>query len=78
MRVRVHGVRSLDFESKGEKIQGTQIFFSHTSEGVIGEKTDKVFLRQGFPLPSELAPGKIIDIFCDTKGHPEAIQIVKA
>lgn len=76
MRVRVHGVRVLDFVSNGEKIEGTQIFYSHPSDGVIGEKTDKVFIRQSFPLPPEIARGKILDIFCDTKGKVEAIQIV--
>ena len=78
MRVRVHGVRILDFVSDGGKIQGTQIFISYPKEDVTGEITDKVFVRQGFPLPPELAPGKIIDIFCDTKGRVEAIQIVSA
>ena len=78
MRARVHGIRVLDFVSNGEKIQGTQIFISHQSEGVTGEQTDKIFVRQGFPLPPELAPGKILDIFCDTKGRVEAIQIVNA
>lgn len=76
MRVRLAGMRSLDFVSNGEKIQGTQLFYSHPEDGVIGEKTGKVFIRHGFPLPKELAPGNIIDIFCDTKGRVEAIQIV--
>lgn len=78
MRARVHGIRVLDFVSGGDKIQGTQIFISFQKEGVTGEQTDKIFVRQGFPLPPELAPGKILDIFCDTKGRVEAIQIVNA
>lgn len=78
MRVRLIGKRELDFVSNGEKIQGTQLFFSHPSDGVLGEKTDKLFVRYGFPLPKELSPGSILDIFCDTKGRVEAIQIVSA
>lgn len=78
MRVRLIGKRELDFVSNGEKIQGTQLFFSHPSDGVLGEKTDKIFIRHGFTLPAELAPGSILDIFCDTKGHVEAVQMVSA
>lgn len=78
MRVCVRGIRELDFVSNGEAVQGVQIFFTHSSDGVIGEKTDKIFIRKGFSLPAELAPGKYLDIFCDTKGHVEHIQIVPA
>lgn len=76
MRVRIHGIRPLDFISNGEKIQGTQLFFSYPSDGVLGEKTDKLFIRHGFTLPAELSPGSIFDIFCDTKGRVEAVQLV--
>lgn len=76
MRVRLMGMRTLDFVSNGEKVQGTQLFYSHPEDGVIGEKTDKMFVRHGFPLPKELSPGNILDIFCDTKGRVEAVQIV--
>lgn len=78
MRVCVRGIRQLDFRTAEGEVQGTQVFYSHPSEGVIGEKTDKLFLRKGFPLPAELAPGKYCDIYCDTKGHVEHIQIVSA
>lgn len=76
MRVCVRGIRQLDFKTAEGEVQGTQIFFSHPSDGVMGEKTDKIFIRKGFPLPPELAPGKYLDIFCDTKGHVEHIQVV--
>lgn len=78
MRVCVRGIRTLDFVSNGDPVQGTQIFYTHPSDGIIGEKADKIFIRKGFSLPPELAPGKYIDIFCDTKGHVEHIQVVSA
>lgn len=77
MRVHVIGTRPLDFISNGEAIQGTQVFFSHPADGVIGEKTDKIFIRKGFPLPPELKPGMAVDIFCDTKGRLEYMQMVE-
>lgn len=78
MRVCVRGIRELDFKTAEGEVKGTQIFYSHPSDGVIGEKTDKIFIRKGFALPPDLAPGKYLDIFCDTKGHVEHIQIVAA
>jgi len=77
MRVHVRGIRALDFtSSNGETIAGTQVFYTCPADGVIGEKADKIFLRKGFPIPPELAPGKMVDIFCDTKGRVEHIQLV--
>lgn len=78
MRVCVRGIRELNFKTEnGDEVKGTQVFYSHPEEGVIGEKTDKLFIRKGsLQLPPELAPGKYFDIFCDTKGHVEHIQAV--
>lgn len=78
MRVCVRGIRTLDFKTAEGEIKGTQIFYSHPNDGVVGEKTDKLFVRSGFPLPSDLTPGKFIDVFCDTKGRLEHIQLVAA
>ncbi len=79
MRICVRGIRELDFKTEDGEVKGTQVFYSHPEEGVIGEKTDKLFIRKGsFQLPPELAPGKYFDIFCDTKGHVEHIQAVTA
>lgn len=78
MRICIRGIRELDFKTDdGDEVKGTQIFYSYPSDGVTGEKTDKLFVRKGsFQLPPELAPGKHLDIFCDTKGHVEYIQVV--
>ena len=79
MRAYARGIKQLDFTTKeGERVKGTQVFVSYPSDGVVGEIVDKIFLREGFTLPPELAPGKVIDIYCDTKGHVEHIQVVSA
>ena len=75
MRVCVRGTRALDFTTDNGRVKGTQIFYSRPVDGVIGEETNKIFIHSDFPLPSELVPGKVIDIFCDTKGHIEHIQL---
>lgn len=76
MRVHLLGTRHLDFKSESGEVRGIQLFFSYKHDGVIGEIVDKLFVRDGFALPPELAPGQFLDIFCDTKGHVEHIQIV--
>lgn len=78
MRIRLLGTRFLNFKSENGEIKGTQLFISYRRDGVLGEITDKIFVKDGFALPSELAPGQTLDIFCDTKGHVEHIQIVSA
>lgn len=76
MRVYVRGIRKLDFTTDSGPIKGTQIFYSRPVDGVVGEETNKLFIRSGFPLPPDLAPGKSLDVFCDTKGRVEHIQVV--
>lgn len=76
MRATLRGIRELDFVSNGETIQGNQLFLTHPEDGVIGEIAEKIFVRKGFSLPAELAPGKVVDIYCDTRGRLEHIQIV--
>ena len=77
MRAVIRGLCTLNFKtSNGDAIEGTQVFFTYAANGVVGEKAEKIFLRKGFPIPPELAPGKMVDIFCDTKGRVEPIQLV--
>ena len=78
MRICVRGIRELDFVSDGNTIQGTQIFYSHPKDGVVGGITGKIFVRKELAIPPELAPGKLADLFCDTKGKVEHIQLAPA
>ena len=76
MRINVRGLKNVDFNSDNGPVKGTQIFYSRPADGVVGEETNKLFIRSGFPLPPDLAPGKFLDVFCDTKGRVEHIQVV--
>ena len=51
MRICVRGIRELDFVSDGNTIQGTQIFYSHPKDGVVGEMTGKIFIRKELAIP---------------------------
>ena len=78
MRVYIRGMKDVDFASDAGPVKGTKIYYSRPVDGVVGEETDSIFVRGGFPLPPDLAPGKILDIFCDRKGRLELIQIVQS
>ena len=76
MKVRLLGVRELDFTANdNSKIKGSQLFTSYPEEGVVGEMTDKFFVREGFDLPP-LKPGEILEISFNKKGKPESVKSV--
>ena len=43
MKMELVGYKSLDFESNGERVKGTQAFIAFEEEGVEGKRTDKLF-----------------------------------
>ncbi len=74
MHMKVVGYRSLDFVSDGEKVCGTQLFTSFPEDGVTGEMTDKLFIREGsLELPA-LKVGQTLEVSFNRKGKPEAIS----
>lgn len=76
MYVNLLGKKQIDFTTSDNSIvKGTQFFFAHEEEGVIGQRTDKLFLRDGFPLP-EVKPGDTLDVTYNRHGKPESIRVV--
>lgn len=76
MRVTLIGARELDFKSsEGTDIKGVQLFISFPDENVVGEMTDKLFLRDGFTLPT-CKPGDALEVTFNRKGKPESIKAV--
>jgi len=69
MIVELTGYRKLDFTAQdGSVVKGTQLFISFSDEDVVGSKTEKVFIRDGMPLPAGMKPGDAISIEFDMKG----------
>jgi hypothetical protein len=58
-------------------VQGVQAFVAYDEAGVTGQRTDKMFFREGFPLP-ELAPGMLLDITFNNRGKPERVEVINA
>lgn len=76
MKVKLLGARELDFSSNdGSPVKGIQLFISFPEEGVVGEMTEKLFVRNGFALPA-CKPGDMLDISFNRKGKPESISLV--
>lgn len=66
------GYQLIDFKHDGDTVKGVNLFLSYSDNGVIGQRTDKIFFRDGFPLP-ELQPGMTLDISFNNRG--KAIQV---
>lgn len=76
MQMILLGYKHLDFTNdKGETVKGTQAFVSFTEDGVEGQRTDKLFFKEGFELP-DLKPGMTLDVVFNRKGKAE--QVVAA
>lgn len=76
MKAKLLGVRELDFKSNdGSAIKGTQWYISFPEEGVVGEMTDKLFLRDGFAIPA-CKPGDMLEISFNRKGKPESVTLI--
>jgi hypothetical protein len=76
VKVKLLGARELDFKSgDGTAVKGSQLYVSFPEDGVVGEMTDKLFLRDGFTLPA-CKPGDMLAITFNRKGKPEAITLV--
>ena len=72
MKMELVGYKSLDFESNGERVKGTQAFIAFEEEGVEGKRTDKLFFRDGFELP-----GMTLEVAFNRKGKPESVTIAQ-
>ncbi len=76
MRARLLGTRELNFQSgDGIMVKGFQWYISFPEENVVGEMTDKLFLRDGFTLPA-CKPGDMLEITFNRKGKPETITVI--
>lgn len=75
MNMTLLGYKLLDFDSNGERVKGTQAFVACPEDGVTGQRTDKLFFRDGFELP-ELQPGMTLDLVYNRRGKPEKVTAV--
>lgn len=76
MKVIVHGIKTLDFKANDNStIKGTQLFISYEEDGVVGQRTDKLFLKDGVSIPS-IAPGNVLDVTFNRHGKPESIRVI--
>lgn len=77
MLMYILGMKPLDFESNGDRIKGTQLFVSYAEDGVIGQRADKLFLKDGFELPDDLKPGVTLEVAFNHRGKPEKVTVAQ-
>lgn len=77
MKAHLLGTRLLDFTAgDNSPVKGIQLFIAYEEDGVVGQRADKLFLRDGFSLPDGLKPGCMLDIAFNNRGKPESIRVV--
>lgn len=79
MQAVAYGVQTVDFvNDQGERIEGTRLYIGYRDDKVIGQRTDKLFLKKGFPIPKELAPGAVLELSFDINKRLDRLQVVSS
>lgn len=77
MQAIAYGIQRVDFvNDQGERIQGTRLYIGYHDDKVMGQRADKLFLKEGFPLPKELAPGAVLELSFDINKHLDRLQVI--
>jgi len=76
MKMRLLGARDLDFKANdGSQVRGMQLFVAYAADGVVGEMTDKLFIRDGVELP-QFKVGDNIDVAFNNRGKVDSVQSI--
>lgn len=76
MLMRVLGIAPVDFTSNdGKQITGFSLFTAFEDNNVKGERTEKLFVRQGIELP-KMSIGDTVDVLFNMRGKVEAVEAV--
>jgi len=74
MLATLQGYRALDFTTEDSKrIRGTQLFISFDEDNVVGQATDKLFVKPEVELPTQMQQGDSLEIYFDRKGKVESV-----
>lgn len=69
------GFQKLDFNTpNGENIKGTNIYVSYSDENVVGEKSERFFVKQEVVFPENVKIGDSVNITFNHKGKVESIS----
>lgn len=69
------GYTRLDFQSgSGQQIKGYTLYISYPQDNVIGERTDKVFVREEIAIP-KVKIGDTLNLSFDVRGKLESINL---
>lgn len=77
MQAYTHGIQVVDFvNDQGERIEGHRLYIGYRDEKVAGQRTEKLFVKKGFPIPKESAPGAVIDLSFDINKRLDKLQVI--
>lgn len=77
MQAITYGVQEVDFiNDQGQRIEGTKLYIGYRDDKVVGQRADKLFLKKGFPIPKELAPGAVLELSFDINKRLDRLQVI--
>lgn len=78
MIMRLLGCSAVDFLSDdGANIKGMNLYVAFEDDHVEGERTERLFVKQGIALPEGLAVGNYMDVGFNMRGKVESIASAK-
>lgn len=77
MQAVAYGIQPISFTNdQGERIDGTSLHIGYRDDKVIGQRTGKLFLKKGFPIPKELVPGAVLELSFDINKRLDKLQVI--
>lgn len=74
MVAKLIGISDVNFLTpNGDRIEGNNIFVSYADPNVVGEKTEKFFVKKDIAFPENLKIGESINLSFNQRGKIEAI-----
>jgi hypothetical protein len=78
MQARLLGFSAVDFTANdGHQIKGVSLYIAFADENITGERTERIFVRDGITIP-KIGIGDTLDISFDMRGKAESVQAAKA
>jgi hypothetical protein len=76
MLVKLVGMNRLDFAARdGNRVQGTNLFIAFPFEGVTGQKTERIFVKNEIHVPDGIKPGDTLELMFNMNGKAESVAI---
>jgi len=77
MKVVLCGYSKVNFQATGgDHIEGLNLYVTYEENNVIGEKSDRFFVKKEIPVPN-LSVGSLLEVSFTNRGKVSSINVIK-